>query len=45
MTAAWEIKPVKRDQDVPLRTAPLQRTAADGTRTKLLAALKADLDR
>jgi hypothetical protein len=44
MTAAWEIKPVKRDKDVPLRTAPLQRTATDAARTRLLAVLKADLD-
>jgi hypothetical protein len=45
MTAAWEIKPVKKDKDVPLRTRPLPRAATDAARTQLLAALKADLDR
>jgi Tfp pilus assembly protein PilE len=45
MTAAWDAKPVKKDKDVPLRTAPLQRTATDAARTQLLAILKADLDR
>lgn len=44
MTAAWEIKPVKKDKDVPLRTAPLQRTATDAARATLLAVLKIDLD-
>ena len=45
MTAAWEIKPVKKDKDVPLRTPPLRRAATDAARTHLLAVLKADLDR
>ena len=45
MTAAWDVRPVKKDKDVPLRTAPLQRTATDAARTRLLAILKADLDR
>lgn len=44
MTAAWEIPPVKKDKDVPLRTSPLPRTATDVARTHLLAVLKADLD-
>jgi Tfp pilus assembly protein PilE len=45
MTAAWDVRPVKKDKDVPLRTAPLQRIATDAARTQLLAVLKADLDR
>lgn len=45
MTAAWEIPPVKKDKDVPLRASPLPRTATDAARTRLLAILKADLDR
>lgn len=44
MTAAWDAKPVKKDRDVPLRTAPLQRTATDAARASLLAVLTADLD-
>lgn len=45
MTVAWESKPVKKDKDVPLRTSPLPRTATDTARTKVLAVLKADLNR
>ena len=45
MTAAWDTKPVSKDKDVPLRTSPLPRTATDIARTRLLAALKADLNR
>lgn len=45
MTAAWEVKPVKKDKDVPLRTLPLPRAATDAARTRLLAILKADLER
>lgn len=44
MTAAWEIKPVKRDKDVPLRTSPLPRAATDAARTSLMTILKADLN-
>lgn len=45
MTAAWEARPVKKDQDVPLRGQPLPRGATDMARTHLLAVLTADLDR
>lgn len=45
MTAAWQTKPVKKDKDVPLRTAPLPRAATDAARMRLLAVLKADLNR
>lgn len=45
MTAAWEVPPIKKDKDVPLRTSPLPRTATDAARTHLLAILTAELDR
>jgi hypothetical protein len=45
MTDAWDLKPVKKDKDVPLRTPPLPRTATDTARAQLVAVLKADLDR
>jgi hypothetical protein len=45
MTAAWKIKPVKKDKDVPLHTSPLPRTTTDAARARLLAVLQADLDR
>lgn len=45
MTAAWDTKPVKKDQGVPLRASPLPRTATDAARSQLLTVLQADLDR
>ncbi|MBN1093457.1 hypothetical protein JKP75_13315 [Blastococcus sp. TML/M2B] len=45
MTAAWSAKPVKKDKDVPLRTAPLPRTATDAARDTLVTAMHDDLNR
>jgi hypothetical protein len=45
MTAAWDARPVKKDKDVPLRTAPLQRTSTDAARSQLLDVLRTDLER
>jgi hypothetical protein len=44
MTAAWEVKPIKKDRDAPLRTSPLPRIATDAARIRLLEVLRADLD-
>lgn len=43
MTTAWRDRPTKKDKDVPIGS-PLPRVATDRARTRLLAAMKKDLD-